>query len=345
MDAYKKILILLGIIIIVILFAIIIFTYVFRVDSPAVSSVRSLFRLPAITVDGKWISIAELEENTASIKRFYEEQDFSQYGIRIDFDTDNGKKRLQLQERKMINKLIEDIVIAQLAKEWGITISEEAVKDAMNRPMNEMDSKQEVESRLERLYGWSLDDFGKKVVKKQLLRDKVAAQFNQKNSITDELNAKIHLAKKELDDGRDFADVAKKYSEGSSASAGGIMGWFAQGQLQDEIGKEIFTMDSGQYTDVIETPLGLHIVNVDEVSEVDGQKIIHISQIVVKRKTLANFLDEEIRKRDVKVFLPQYKWNPETAMVEFVDVSMDEFEQNIQKEAEEFKKEALETQK
>ena len=67
----------------------------------------------------------------------------------------------------MINKLIEDITIAQLAQDWDISISDEAVEDAMNRPMNEMGSKQEVESRLEKLYGWSLDDFGKKVVRKQ----------------------------------------------------------------------------------------------------------------------------------------------------------------------------------
>jgi len=338
-NIYKKSFIIGAGVIIVVTIAVILFTYVFPVNSPAITAIGKTLHLPAIIVDGKWITIAELEENTASIKRFYENQDFSQFGIRIDFDTEDGQKRLQLQQRKMINKLIEDIAIEQIADEWDIRVSDEAVATAMERPMAEMGTKESVESRLKDLYGWSLNDFGKKVVHGQLLREKVAAQFEEKNQVSQEMRSQMEVVQKELADGRIFADVAQKYSEGSTASAGGIMGWFSDGQLQDEIGKQIFTMEKGDHTDIIETPLGLHIVQVNDISEMDGKKMVHVSQIVMKKKTLADFLNERIGNMSVKVFVPEYKWDAGKALVVFTDESMDEFESKMFEEAQKMQKE------
>ncbi|MEA3323360.1 MAG: hypothetical protein U9Q12_04000, partial [Patescibacteria group bacterium] len=122
---YKKIFIIVSIVLIVVIGGVIAMTYFVRVDSPFVMTIRKAFHLPAIIVDGHNISIIELEENTASIKHFYENQDFSKLGIRIDFDTDDGKKRLMLEEQKMINKLIEDVAIEDLASEWDIEVSDE----------------------------------------------------------------------------------------------------------------------------------------------------------------------------------------------------------------------------
>ncbi len=340
-SVYKKVVVVCISIIIVVITAVILFTYVFHINSPAIKTVGKALYLPAIIVDGHWITISEIDENTLSIKRFYENQDFSKFGIRIDFSTEDGKKRLQLQERKMINKLIEDIAIEQIADEWDIHVSDEAVVTAMERPMAEMGTKESVKSQLKNLYGWSLDDFGKKVVRQQLLRDKVSAQFVQRNQVSQEMWTRMKSAQKELSDGRDFADVAQKYSEGSTASVGGIMGWFSEGQLQDEIGKQVFSMKKGEHTDIIETPLGLHIVQVNDVSEMDGKKMVHVSQIFIKKKTLAEFLNERIGNMKVKVFLPQYKWDAGKALIVFSDESMDEFERLMYEEGKNTQKELL----
>ncbi len=344
-NVYIKILIIVGIVLIVAMSAVFVFTYVFRVDSPVITSARKALYLPAIIVDGKWISLAELEENTTSIKSFYENQDFSQFGIRIDFNTVDGQKRLQLQERKMINKLIEDIAIEQMADEWSISISDEAVKTAMERPMAEMGTKEDVESRLNDLYGWSLNDFGKKVVRGQLLREKIGARFEQENTITDDMTKRIQEAKQELDDNRVFADVAKKYSDGVTAVEGGVMGWFMDGQLQDEIGKKIVTMQKGEQTGVIETPLGLHIVQVNDISTVDDKKLVHLSQIVIKKKTFADFLNEKIGMMNVNIFLPQYKWDANKSLIVFSDTGMVKFESDMLEEAKKVQEELLSSKK
>jgi hypothetical protein len=342
-DVYKKVAIIFGGVIIVVGIFVVLFTYFIRIDTPALNYLRGVLRVPAVIVGDTWITIKDVETNTASIRQFYENQDFASYGIRIDFKTEDGEKRLKVQQKKMLNKIVEDIAVEKMAEEWGITLSDAAVRSAMDRPMNEMGTRENVESQLANLYGWDLDDFGQKVVRTQLLREKVAARFDQENPITDDMRDTMTRAQKELGDGRTFADVAAKYSEGATAQEGGVMGWFAQTQMQDAIGKQVFAMERGTYTDVIETPLGLHIVNVNDVSEDDGVTLVHISQIVVKRQTFADYLSEYLRGMNVRVLMPGYEWDSERAMIVFSDSSMIDFEENMRAELQRMQEEQLNT--
>ncbi len=331
-ENHKKLVIIAGSVVIIICIFLSLIIFVFRIDTPVVNYLRRVVHAPALIIGDTRISISDIEDNTSSIKRFYENQDFSSYGIRIDFKTDDGKKRLKVQEKKMLNKLVEDVAIEQLAKNWKITLSEEVVQSAMDRPMAEMGTRENVESNLNNLYGWTIADFGKKVVRGQLLREKVAIKFDQENTVTEAMRQKITAAKKELDNGRDFADIAMQYSEGSTANEGGVMGWFAYNQLQDEIGKKIFTMDKGTYSDIIETPIGLHIVRINDVAEENDSKIVHISQIIIKKITFADYLTQHIKNMKIKVLLSQYQWDQETAMIVFKDQALIDFEKKMDEE-------------
>ncbi len=341
---HKKMIILAVMIFVISAIFLFIVTYVFRVESPLINSVKNTLHLPAIIVDGRWISIKEVDENTASIKQFYESQReiYSDLGVRIDFDTEDGQKRLLIQKRKMLNNLVEGIAIAEIAKEWDITISDEAVQSAMERPMAEAGTQEAVKERLEKLYGWTLDDFGEKVVRRQLLEEKVAAKFEQENRATDEMRAKIDAVRKELQNGRDFADLAKQYSEGATAENGGVMGWFESRQLQDTIGDTITKMEVDTYSDVIETPLALHIVYLNDVHENDkGDKLYLVSHIIVKKQTFAAFLAEHMKQMHVREFLPLFVWNKGRGQFDFADTSLADFEVKMQQQALDLQKELL----
>ena len=224
-------------------------------------------------------------------------------------------------------------MIAHMAKAWGITLSDDAVSAAVDRPMEEMGTRDQVVEKLQRLYGWTLDDFERNVVRPQLLREKVMEKYDADNEVTQGMRDKIAQAKKELDDGRTFDDVAKKYSEGSTMAEGGIMGWFADGQMQDEIGEQVFTMKKGEYTDVVETPLGLHIVRVNDTAQEGDKRLVHVSQIVVKKKSFATFLEERLRDVAVRLYLSEYAWDAQKAVVVFTDPDMLAFEDKVHDEA------------
>ena len=65
--------------------------------------------------------------------------------------------------------------------------------------------------------------------------------------------------------GKDFARLARDFSEDPSAAKGGEVGWFAPGQLLPALDKAVFALKKGETTDVLETPLGYHILKVEEI--------------------------------------------------------------------------------
>jgi peptidyl-prolyl cis-trans isomerase SurA len=69
---------------------------------------------------------------------------------------------------------------------------------------------------------------------------------------------------KQLHDGANFEEVAKKYSDGPSAADGGALGTFERGKLAKELEDRTFAMKAGEITDVIHTKQGYAILRVDD---------------------------------------------------------------------------------
>jgi peptidyl-prolyl cis-trans isomerase SurA len=69
---------------------------------------------------------------------------------------------------------------------------------------------------------------------------------------------------KQLRDGGNFEDVAKKYSDGPSAADGGALGTFERGKLAKELEDRTFAMKTGEVTDVIRVKQGYAILRVDD---------------------------------------------------------------------------------
>ncbi len=68
----------------------------------------------------------------------------------------------------------------------------------------------------------------------------------------------------ELLTGRDFGDAAHEYSLAPEAGRGGDLGFVARGELPPEIEEAAFRLPLGEISPLIETPFGLHIVQVLE---------------------------------------------------------------------------------
>ncbi len=64
--------------------------------------------------------------------------------------------------------------------------------------------------------------------------------------------------------GTDFAELARKKSEGSSAADGGDLGFFKRGVMAADFEKAAFTLPVGGISEPIRTKLGWHVLKVEE---------------------------------------------------------------------------------
>ena len=65
-----------------------------------------------------------------------------------------------------------------------------------------------------------------------------------------------------LKNGEDLDALARAYSVAPEAENGGVVGWVAQGELEESMEKVIFSLPVGRISPVVRTPYGYHIFEV-----------------------------------------------------------------------------------
>ncbi|SDL69326.1 peptidyl-prolyl cis-trans isomerase C [Franzmannia pantelleriensis] len=70
--------------------------------------------------------------------------------------------------------------------------------------------------------------------------------------------------KQEIEDGKDFAEVAKAHSSCPSGRQGGDLGRFGPGQMVPEFDKVVFSAELNQVQGPVKTQFGYHLLEVTE---------------------------------------------------------------------------------
>ncbi|RKH40059.1 peptidylprolyl isomerase [Corallococcus sicarius] len=86
--------------------------------------------------------------------------------------------------------------------------------------------------------------------------------------------AKAEELRKELDSGKDFAAVAKASSEDDATKLkGGDLGWVERNAWEPTLANAAFALKAGEVTQPVESPLGVHLVKVEEKKEAQARKL------------------------------------------------------------------------
>ncbi len=72
--------------------------------------------------------------------------------------------------------------------------------------------------------------------------------------------------KQEIENGRDFAEVAKQHSSCPSGRQGGDLGSFGPGQMVPEFDKVVFSGELHQVHGPVQTQFGYHLLEVTDRS-------------------------------------------------------------------------------
>ena len=89
--------------------------------------------------------------------------------------------------------------------------------------------------------------------------------------------------------GESFEELAREYSDDpGTAKDGGLLGYVEPGTLFESFEEAAFALEPGEISDVVETPIGLHLIKMDAK---DGDKV-KLRHILVRMETTENDADE-----------------------------------------------------
>jgi len=81
--------------------------------------------------------------------------------------------------------------------------------------------------------------------------------------------------------GEEFGDIASQFSEcPSGKKSGGSLGWFARGMMIPEFDDAVFAMELDELSDIVETPLGFHLIRMTGYEEGGAVTIDEVSDKV-----------------------------------------------------------------
>ncbi|HHV83834.1 MAG TPA: foldase [Tepidanaerobacter syntrophicus] len=190
----------------------------------------------------------------------------------------------------VLNSLIANKIVELEAKKQNITVSEEDVQKEVDK-LAEQYGGEEAFTQFLDMYGYSLDGIKDNIKMnlyvKKLLEPTIKIEESEIKSYFDENKAsfdtpeqvkashilvdteeKAKEVKQKLQDGEDFAELAKTYStDTSNNQQGGGLGYFSKGQMTPEFEAAAFSLKVGEISDPVKTEFGYHIIKVEDKKE------------------------------------------------------------------------------
>jgi len=136
------------------------------------------------------------------------------------------------------------------------------------------------ENEIQSYYKYNIDTYSEpKKVKASHILFKLDEEAEEKRE--EEVRQKAESVLKEAREGKDFAELAKKYSEGPTKSKGGDLGYFSIGQMVRPFEDAVFKMQPGEISDLVRTDFGYHIIRVEDIKEAKEKTLDEVRDQVI----------------------------------------------------------------
>ncbi len=223
------------------------------------------------------------KEFEGSKKRFKSEEDYQ-----------NFLKQNQLSEEKIkdeiksrhLNKMVIEHAVLQ-----KIVVSEDSIKKYYDEHPKEFIEPEKIKAR-------------------HIL---IKASENDTKEFHEEAQKKINgiLENLKKTKGKDFIEVAMKESESPSKTNGGSLGdWIGRGQLAPGFEKAIFSLKKGDFSDVVKTSFGYHIVKLEDYKEErklsfdeEKKRVEDKIRMDLSREKVKEFFSTLKKENNVEIFI------------------------------------------
>ncbi len=237
------------------------------------------------------------------------------------------------RQKNALRDLIDQSLLVQRAKDMSISVEPDVIKQLDQiRIENKLDSLEALEKAVES-QGLNWEDF-KNNIRNGLLTKKVIgsevgshinvpkeeiqkyydehkAEFVRPEQVAlrsieintagkdateiAELKKKADTALKRIQDGEDFGEIAKRYSDGATAKQGGYLGQYKRGELSKGLEDTVFKMKRNDLTEVMETKQGFLIMQVLEHYD-EGEQSLAKVENEINEKLYSQRMEPALRE-------------------------------------------------
>lgn len=244
----------------------------------------------AAMVNGEGISLAEYE---AELKRY--QSGLEQLGEQYDSE---------LAKQEVMDDLIAQTLLAQAAAAQNYFVDEVDLQEKIDQYSEAAGGQDALQTWISENF-YDLDSFRAAASRDMAviwMRNYLITQVPQ---TTEQIHARQILVtseneaigvQRQLEVGTSFKSLAFSYDP----LAGGDLGWFPRGYLlQPEVENIAFSLQAGQYSGIIPTIYGFHIV---EVIEVDPLRLLSKdAQLFMQRQALEDWLSTQIEQSAIEI--------------------------------------------
>ena len=248
-------------------------------------------------------------------------------------------------QTEMLRQLIDRRLKVQEALKEKFTVADDEIKEAIDEMTKRSNAKSREEfERLLKQQGLTMEAVRKGVreqlLEQKILRRKVSARFSVTdqeveayfnenrekletglgyyakhivivpNSPDDEQRGEAARVKAEevwakLRAGEDFAELAREYSQDSTAKEGGDLGPLKRGELDPEFESQILRLNPGEFSTPIKTRIGYQIFKLESKEVLSGEALSQALQqvrAILQREKYQNRLEawmDDLRKKAI----------------------------------------------
>ncbi len=262
--------------------------------------ITSLFFLLFFSIGyGKVVEciVAQVNKDCITLSRLNKELSRLKQYLKSKYQGAEYEKELKKSESKLLNNIIDEMLLLQKAKEMGmdedLDLEAESIRDRIMKDYGvpSLDALKESLRRRGITYDEYMENLKKQIligrirgavlhrnvkilsedVKKYYEGHKdefrVPALYHLREIVVYTKDKKDEVAKKKIEDafnelkeGKDFKAVAINFSEGATAKNGGDLGEFKLSELSPQIAKVVKNLKVGSYSGIIKTDFGYEIV-------------------------------------------------------------------------------------
>lgn len=207
----------------------------------------------------------------------------------------------------VLDELINQTLLAQAAEQNGFIVDDALIQSRIETLSTQLGSAQALDE-WKTEHGYSNEDFQmalRRAIGAAWMRDQIstavpetAEQVHVKQILFDSIE-NANEVYSSLQTGADFLDLA----DTNNPVTGGELGWFPRGYLDESaIEEAAFSLQPEQFSPVIETEIGYHILYL--VERDDNRSLQPDAKMVLQIAAIRDWITERRNQSDIQILLP-----------------------------------------